>query len=150
MNVHCRALTIGALAKATGVTTPTIRFYEEIGLLPKPSRTSGGQRHYDQADVGRLTFIRQSRNFGFGIEQVRALLALSASPKRDCVETRDIAQAHLEEVRRRLIELRALEEKLRGMVDDCNATCVGGPSQGCVISTKLAVPPLAGTTGCCG
>ncbi len=88
MDVHARMFTIGALAKAAGVTTPTVRYYEDIGLLPKADRTSGGQRNYSQDDVGRLTFIRQCRDFGFGIDQVRVLLELSISSDRDCAETR--------------------------------------------------------------
>ncbi|MGO4642528.1 MerR family transcriptional regulator [Mesorhizobium sp. 2RAF45] len=73
------------------------RYYEEIGLLPRAPRTAGGQRTYDDDDRGRLTFIKQCRDFGFAIDQVRALLDQSISSSRDCVETRDIAQAHLDE-----------------------------------------------------
>jgi DNA-binding transcriptional MerR regulator len=100
MNLHVRVFTIGALAKATGVSTPTIRYYEEIGLLPPATRTTSGQRSYDQDDLGRLTFIKQCRDFGFGIDQVRVLLDLSISADRNCTETRDIAQEHLDECAR--------------------------------------------------
>jgi hypothetical protein len=63
MDLHVRVFTIGALAKATGVSTPTIRYYEEIGLLPRANRTTSGQRRYDQDDLGRLTFIKQCLSF---------------------------------------------------------------------------------------
>jgi MerR family copper efflux transcriptional regulator len=96
MNGHARVFTIGALARAAGVTAPTVRYYEEIGLLPKADRTTGGQRSYSQDDVSRLTFIKQCRKFGFSIEQVRVLLDLSASAERDCSEARDLAKAHLQ------------------------------------------------------
>ncbi|NEH32579.1 MerR family transcriptional regulator [Rhizobium ruizarguesonis] len=142
-----RGFTIGALAKATGTSTPTIRYYEEIGLLPPANRTASGQRNYDESDVGRLTFIKQCRDFGFSIEQVRVLLDLSVSSERDCAETRDIAQAHLDEVRTKMVELRALEKRLQGFVMRCNDACAGGPGSDCVIFKDMANPP---TKGCCG
>src|SRR5262245_29190498 len=116
MNPHVRAFTIGGLAKMAGVTAPTIRYYEEIGLMPPASRTAGGQRNYDETDLSRITFIRQCRDFGFGIDQVRILLDLSISGDRDCTEMRDIAQAHLDEVRSKLSELRSLEMRLKNFV----------------------------------
>lgn len=138
MNVHIPVFTIGALAKASGLTTPTIRYYEQIGLIPKARRSQSGQRYYEDSDLSRLTFIKQCRDFGFGIEQVRVLLDLSISRQRDCTETRDIAQAHLDEVRQRLHELRALEERLAGFVDRCNDVCAGGPGTDCVIFKSLS------------
>ncbi|SJM33768.1 MerR family transcriptional regulator [Mesorhizobium delmotii] len=146
MNVHAHVFTIGALAKAAGVTTPTIRYYEEIGLLPRPSRTNGGQRNYDENDLSRLTFVKQCRDFGFGINQVRVLLELSISRERDCAETRDIAQRHLDEVREKLDELRTLEKRLAGFVERCSVACAGGPGQDCVIFKDLAT---AAPCGCC-
>ncbi len=148
MNRHVRVFTVGALAKAAGVSTPTIRYYEEIGLLPPAVRTTGGQRSYDDADLSRLTFVKQCRDFGFGIDQVRVLLDLSISSERDCVETRDIAQLHLGEVRQKLSELHALEHKLESFVRRCNEACSGGPGQDCVIFKDMAVPTKAGS--CCG
>jgi len=147
MNVHIQVFTIGALAKATGTSTPTIRYYEEIGLLPPASRTASGQRSYDESDVGRLTFIKQCRDFGFSIEQVRVLLDLSISSQRDCVETRDIAQAHLDEVRTKMKELRALEARLQTFVTRCNDACAGGPGADCLIFKDMATPQAK---GCCG
>jgi MerR family transcriptional regulator, copper efflux regulator len=147
MNLHVRVFTIGALAKAAGVSTPTIRYYEEIGLLPPAGRTTGGQRNYGESDLSRLTFIKQCRDFGFGIDQVRVLLELSISADRDCIETRDIAQRHLDEVQDRLAELRTLEKRLKAFVKRCNIACAGGPGQDCVIFKDLAAPPASG--GCC-
>jgi len=149
MNVHVRVFTIGALAKATGVTTPTIRYYEDVGLMPRPSRTASGQRNYDDTDVNRLSFIKQCRDFGFGIDQVRVLLDLSISSERDCVETRNIAQTHLDEVRRKLAELQLLERRLEGFVTRCNVACAGGPGQDCVIFKDLATPESQPKRGCC-
>ncbi|WP_144222526.1 MerR family transcriptional regulator [Mesorhizobium amorphae] len=138
MNLHTRILTIGALAKAAGVSTPTVRYYEDIGLLPKADRTSGGQRNYSDEDVGRLVFIRQCRDFGFGIDQVRVLLDLSISGERDCSEARDIAKTHLAEVQERLAELRMLEKRLADFVQRCDISCAGGSGQDCVIFKDMS------------
>lgn len=134
------AHSIGAAAKQTGCSVPTIRYYEEIGLLPAAPRTDGNQRHYDDAAMRRLTFIRRCRDFGFTIEQVRELVGLVDEPNRDCVEVRDIAQAHLHQVKNKLAELRALEANLSAFVCSCNAACAGGPAVNCTILEDLGSP----------
>jgi DNA-binding transcriptional MerR regulator len=140
-------MTIGLLAMEAGCTVPTIRYYEEIGLLPQASRSTGGHRVYGGADLRRLTFIRRCRDFGFPIEQVRELVALVASPERDCVAARDVAGARLAEVRRKLTELRALERSLKQFVADCTSQCAGGPAGACVILEDLATLKAP---SCCG
>jgi DNA-binding transcriptional MerR regulator len=140
-------LGIGALAEAAGCTVPTIRYYEEIGLLPKASRSNGRHRSYGAADLRRLTFIRRCRDFGFSIEQVRKLLALAGAPEQDCTLARNLAMEHLTEVRGKLKELRALERSLKQYVDDCSTLCAGGPACECVILHDLAAP--SDQAGCC-
>jgi MerR family transcriptional regulator, copper efflux regulator len=137
MNVHVRVLSIGQLAKAAGVTTPTIRYYEEIGLLPKARRTAAGQRVYADGGVERLTFIRRCRDFGFSIEEVRVLAGLSISPVLDCSQVRDLTRTHLSEVRARLEELKALEISLESFASKCDAACAGGPARDCVVFEDL-------------
>lgn len=140
-------LKIGELARRTGTNAPTIRYYEDIGLIPRASRGDGGQRSYHVSDVRLLTFIRQCRDFGFSIEQVRRLVALMQDRSRDCVEARNVAQAHLDTVRAKLDELRALESSLVSFVKSCNAQCCGGPGTDCVILQDLADPkPRRATT----
>lgn len=141
--VRPNALVIGELAARTGCSAPTIRFYEEIGLIPKALRTEGGRRSFSEADVERLVFIRRCRDFGFSVEQVRDLLALSASRERNCVEARDLASAHLESVRTKMAEMAALERDLAAFVHRCDVECAGGPAADCVILDDLAEP------GCC-
>lgn len=131
---------IGALAQLSGVTAATIRFYEEIALLPRPARAEGGQRRYDYDDVRRLTFVRRCRDFGFSIEQVRDLVALMQDRSRSCVEARDLASAHLVAVRAKVAELQALEENLAAFIDSCAARCSGGPASDCVVLEDLAGP----------
>lgn len=140
MNIHVREMTIGDLAKAAGVTTPTIRYYEEIGLLPPAARSRSGQRIFTDDDLERLNFIRRCRAFGFPIEQVRLLSGLSISPDRDCREARGIAAAHLDAVRDRLNDLRQLEKGLDQFVRQCDAACAGGPGQDCVVFKDLMKP----------
>lgn len=91
---------------------PTIRYYEQIGLIPPARRRPSGHRVYDTTAQDLLIFVRGCREYGFPIEQVRALVALTHSQGRDCVETRDIAQTHLDAVRVKLKELGALELSL--------------------------------------
>jgi DNA-binding transcriptional MerR regulator len=127
---------IGALARRTGTNVPTIRYYEEIGLLPRAQRHAGGQRIYGEVDLTRLTFIRRCREFGFSIEQVRSLLALARDGAR-CFDARDIAHDHLTDVRSKLKELKALERSLAKFVADCDALCAGGPGPECAILQDL-------------
>lgn len=129
---------IGELARRTGTNAPTIRYYEEIGLLPPPARHEGGQRNYGDDDCRRLTFIRQCRAFGFPIERVRSLLALTRDEGRSCTEARSIAQIHLGEVREKLAELEGLERNLAEFIDRCDSACLGGPGPDCVILRDMA------------
>src|SRR3546814_7824126 len=105
------AFRIGELARRTRTNPPTIRYYEEIGLLPAPARRDGGQRSYGEEDERRLTFIRQCREFGFSIEQVRSLVSLTQRHDRSCMEARDLAVDHLAAVRARVAELKARSEE---------------------------------------
>lgn len=149
------ALSIGAVARQAGCSVPTIRYYEEIGLLAPAARTDAGQRSYGDAALRRLTFIRRCRDFGFSIDQVRELVGLVDEPDRPCVEVRDIAAAHLGEVRRKLQELQALEASLDAFVCSCNTACSGGAAVDCTILEDLARSSEAGRTvsprpACCG
>jgi DNA-binding transcriptional MerR regulator len=137
------SLSIGFVARQSGCTVPTIRYYEEIGLLPAAARTGAGQRTYDESALRRLTFIRRCRDFGFSIEQVRELVGLVDQPQRPCVEVRDVASVHLAAVQNKLAELQALEASLCAFVESCNSACAGGPSIDCTILEDLARPTEA-------
>jgi MerR family copper efflux transcriptional regulator len=146
-------VSIGVIARQAGCTVPTIRYYEEIGLLPAAPRTGGGQRHYGPAALRRLTFIRRCRDFGFSIEQVRELVALIDEPDRPCVEARAVAVGHLGEVRKQLAELQSLEADLARFVASCDTACAGGAAVDCTILEDLARPVDQGQTAkaavCC-
>lgn len=112
-------LPIGELSRRTGVKVPTIRFYEQIGLLSAPPRTEGNQRRYGKPEVERLNFIRHSRELGFEVEDIRELLDMAASPQASCHQADSIARNHLTEIDRRIASLTALRGELARMVEEC-------------------------------
>ncbi len=136
--VKARNLTIGELAERTGLSVPTIRFYEEICLIPKAERTEGGRRTYAASDAKLLIFIRRCRDFGFPVEQVRDLISLSISRDRNCFEARDLANGHLGSVREKIAEMKELERSLAEFVERCDIECAGGPAAECIILEDLA------------
>lgn len=111
---------IGKAAEASGVKVPTIRYYEQIGLLPVPERTEGNRRLYGRADLERLTFIRHARELGFEIDAIRTLLSLQDNPGQSCAEADALAKSHLIEVEKRIRSLMALKAELDRMVEGCS------------------------------
>lgn len=112
-------LTIGDLARRTGVKVPTIRYYEQIGLLAAAPRTEGGQRRYGADELKRLAFIRHARDLAFDVEDIRQFLALTETPQRSCHEADSIALRHLAEIEARIRSLQSLRDELRRMVEEC-------------------------------
>ena len=110
---------IGDLSRRAEVKVPTIRYYEQIGLLPAPSRTEGGQRRYGEPALARLIFIRHARELGFAVEAIRTLLELQDNPDQSCAAADRIAKARLVEVDRRIASLAALREELQRMIEEC-------------------------------
>ena len=100
-------LPIGDLSRRTEVKVPTIRYYEQIGLLPPPARTEGKQRRYGASEVKRLNFIRHARELGFDIEDIRQLLTLSEEPQESCHQVDSIARQHLDEIDLRIGQARS-------------------------------------------
>lgn len=117
-------LSIGTLAKRTGTKVQTIRYYEQIGLLPEPGRTEGGQRRYGADELDRLSFIRHARQLGFTLEAIRELLDLSDNPDRSCADVDQIAQRQLREVEVRIVRLEALRKELKRMIGECSRDTV--------------------------
>lgn len=112
-------LKIGDLARATDTAVETIRFYEKIGLLPKPARTSGNYRAYAAEHLRRLSFVRRARDLGFSLDQVRELLSLADDRDRSCASVDAIARQHLGEVDRKIEDLVALRRELGSLVSQC-------------------------------
>lgn len=113
------SLAIGALSRRTGVNIETIRFYERIGVLPKPPRTQGGHRVYGRDHLKRLSFVRRSRELGFTLDEVRGLLQLVDGGHYTCAEVKTITLDHLADIRRKIADLRRLERTLSDMAGKC-------------------------------
>ena len=128
---------IGVLARETGVKVPTIRYYEQIGLLPAPPRTLSNRRLYGPADVARLGFIRHARELGFNIDAIRALLALQERPEQSCEAADSIARERLAEVDDKIARLSALKAELQRML----ASCARGKIANCQVIDALATTP---------
>jgi Cu(I)-responsive transcriptional regulator len=125
---------IGRLAELTGVKVPTIRFYEQNGLVPSPRRSEGGQRRYDESAVDRLNFIRHARNLGFSVEDIRQLLTLSEHPTQSCDAAEEIAHHHLRQVEGKIARLRRIRTELKRMIEACG----GGSTADCRILEAIA------------
>ena len=111
---------IGALSKETGVNIETIRYYERIGIMPKPPRTEGGHRTYDEPQVKRLGFIARSRQLGFSLDEIRDLLSLVDGHKFTCAQVRRLTLDHAAEVTAKIRDLKKLEHVLRDMAEKCS------------------------------
>jgi MerR family mercuric resistance operon transcriptional regulator len=127
-------IAIGVLSKHTGTNIETIRYYERVGLLPAPARSSGGYRLYGTGHLKRLNFIRRARTLGFSIGEVRTLLRLADERKRPCAEVRVVAEAHLKDVRAKIVDLRRMERVLKATV----ARCAEGRRSDCPVIEALS------------
>ena len=112
-------LTIGAMSRKTGTKVQTIRYYEQIGLLPEPERSAGGQRRYRPDDLDRLSFVRHARQLGFSLEAIRELLDLADHPQQSCSDADSIARRQLVQVEQRILRLQALKTELERMISEC-------------------------------
>lgn len=128
-------LSIGALSKQTGVKVPTIRYYEQIGLIDPPDRTDGNQRRYRNEALQRLGFIKHARELGFSIESISALIALNNHPDNSCAEANKIAREQLTDVRERIASLVRLESELTRISGGCEGVGVAGD---CYVLASLA------------
>lgn len=126
---------IGELSKRTKVKVPTIRYYENMGLLAAPERTEGNQRRYDAAGLERLSFIKHARDLGFSIEAISELIVLQGHLDRSCQAATDIAQSQLADVRAKIKRLRALEKELARISKGCDGD---GVSEDCYVLAALS------------
>jgi MerR family transcriptional regulator, mercuric resistance operon regulatory protein len=127
-------LTRGALAAETGCNIETIRYYEQIGLLPPPLRSEGGHRLYGPDLANRLRFVRRSRDLGFTLEEIRELLGLVDGGDYTCAQIERIALAHVEDIRRKIADLNRLKKTLAAMA----AQCGGGKYRRALSSTRFS------------
>jgi DNA-binding transcriptional MerR regulator len=126
--------TIGEISARVGVKIPTIRYYEKMGLLAEPSRSSGNQRRYSQKELEQLGFIKHARDLGFPLDTIRSLINLSQNKHDDCSAVDELASQHLQQVRNRLSLLSKLETELERIVGGCQA----GVVEQCYVIESLA------------
>lgn len=124
---------ISEAAAASGCHLETIRYYERVGLMPRPTRTGSGYRAYAPADVERLRFISRGRELGFSLEEIRSLLRLNDDPMLSCGDVDAVARAHLADVHQRIEELQRMAVELERVI----AQCVGGERGTCTILGAL-------------
>lgn len=127
-------LTIGRVAKATGCKVQTIRYYEQIGLIPAPDRSVGNQRIYVGSHVDRLHFVKHARELGFSLAAIRELLSLSDDPNQPCAAADIIARDQLAQVEQRISRLESLKTELERMIKQCS----GGRIEDCRIIEVLS------------
>ncbi len=132
-NTSVRSIRRGDLARATGCNLETIRYYEKIGIMPDPPRSTKGYRSYDKAHVKRLKFVMRSRDLGFSLEEVRGLLGLVDDRSRTCAEVQIIAEDHLTDVQAKIADLQRIERVL----SDTVARCTGDAAPECAVIDAL-------------
>lgn len=130
---RAETISIGELSKQCGVNIETIRYYERIKMLPPPPRTANGRRVYGPAEKRKLAFIRRSRDLGFTLEEIRALMALGGPERAPCADVHKIASAHLASVRSKLSDL----VKLETILADTVARCAEGANPNCPVLNIL-------------
>ncbi len=126
--------TIGRVAQLSGVPTKTIRYYEDVGLLPAAERAANGYRRYDQRAVEVLRFVSRARGLGFSMKDVDGLLELWADKRRASREVRAIASEHVEAIEQKIAELESMRATLTHLVDRCH----GDDRPDCPIIDELA------------
>ena len=130
------AFPISTLSRKSGVAIETIRYYERVGLLPKPSRTSGNYRLYEDIDANRLSFVRRARDLGFSLDDIKHLLDLADQKSRSCRRVNEIATEHLTDIRGKLVDLKRMERVLATLVKSCSQ----GSMPDCPLLETLANP----------
>ena len=136
-----KSLSVGQLAKRTGVGVETVRFYERRGLLAEPTRRASGYRVYDESSVARLQFIRQAKDLGFRLSEIKELLALWFGPRTKCCDVRKKAQAKVAEIEERIESLRTMKRALAAIASRCERR--GGVAE-CPLFTVLRTDSSGG------
>jgi len=113
---------IGELSSQTGVKVPTIRYYEQIGLIAAPARTEGNQRRYGRAELDRLKFIAHARDMGFSMDSLKSMLRLAGHREAPCADVDALVAEHLAEVDARIAQLTRLRGELSSMLDSHHGT----------------------------
>jgi len=131
-------MNIGQAAKFSGVSAKMIRYYEEIGLIPKATRSDAGYRNYSTPDAHSLLFIRRARDLGFSVEQISELLVLWRDRDRASADVKAMALSHVTGLKAKIAELQAMAQTLEHLADHCH----GNDRPDCPIIADLAEPTV--------
>lgn len=112
--------TIGQAAEASGISRKMIRYYEETGLLPPARRSESGYRHYSDADIRRLQFIRRARDMGFSLERIGQLLGLWQNEQRHSADVKALVEQYIAELDENIRQMQAMRDELHDWVDHCH------------------------------
>lgn len=127
-------LTIGKVARSAGMAIDTVRYYEHEGLLEKPTRSAAGYRQYPPEAVSRLRFIRQAKELGFSLKEIRELLSLRVTPGKSCADVKARAEAKIADVEQRIAQLDRMKRALAKLATACSGR---GPTSECPILEAL-------------
>jgi MerR family mercuric resistance operon transcriptional regulator len=133
MKSNQTTLGIGELASLAECRVDTIRYYERIGLMPKPERSAGKQRRYSEQQARQLLFIRRLRDLGFSVEEAGGFLAMRRRDSYGCTDFKRIANARIAQIREQISKLRRFEQRLR----DVAAHCAEGADTNCGVIEAL-------------
>ena len=134
MDTRVSGLTIGRVARSAGLAIDTVRYYEREGLLEKPARTASGYRHYRPDVVARLRFIRQAKELGFSLREIKELLSLRVQPDTTCADIRKRASRKIATVDRKIEDLQRIKNALAKLASACKGK---GPTSECPILEAL-------------
>ena len=126
-------MNIGQVSKASGVSAKTIRYYEDIGLIPPAARSGAGYRLYSDKDLHRLAFVRRARDLGFSVKEIGELLSLWSDRSRHSADVKRVAQGHIEHLQEKIRELRGMVDTLETLVE----CCAGDQRPDCPILEEL-------------
>ena len=127
-------MNIGAVAQLSGVSAKTIRYYEEVGLIPAATRSQNGYRKYGDADVQALRFVDRARNLGFSVQDVSKLLNLWSNKRRQSANVKKLAERHIGAIEQKILELETMRDALRDLATRCH----GDDRPDCPILDELA------------
>lgn len=131
-------MNIGQAADASGVTAKMVRYYESIGLIAAANRTDSNYRQYNESDVQTLRFIKRSRDLGFSLARIKALLSLWQDRSRHSADVKDLAQRYIAELDEDIAKLQSIREQMRKLAKNCH----GNSHPECPILDELAQPPV--------
>lgn len=130
MDAHRVEMTIGKVARSAGLGIDTVRFYEREGLIEKPARSASGYRHYRPDVIARLRFIRQAKDLGFSLHEIKELLSLRVTPGKSCADVKARAEAKIADVDQRIAQLYRMKGALAKLATACSGR---GPTSECPI-----------------